>query len=246
MPCCWTRPPLPRIRASPGAGSRGCSGPDAGGQSGRPPATTKGSGGGSPRCSVSAPPSATSSPAILRAGRCSPGRGPRPCPAPGSCAPSCSRRCRRERGRRERGRRRRLREGPATRLRVAYRRRLLALAAGDLAGELTLEQVMAGLSDLAEAALEAALAIARSRLPPGAPPCRLAVIAMGKCGGRELNYASDVDVIFVAEPAGDEPEDAALRSATRLATTVIQVLSQPGAEGRVFPVDPNLRPEGRD
>ncbi len=135
---------------------------------------------------------------------------------------------------------------PAARLRVAYRRRLLALAAGDLAGELTLEQVMAGLSDLAEAALEAALAIARSRLPPGAPPCRLAVIAMGKCGGRELNYASDVDVIFVAEPAGDEPEDAALRSATRLATTVIQVLSQPGADGPVFPVDPNLRPEGRD
>ena len=60
----------------------------------------------------------------------------------------------------------------------------------------------AELADLAAAALEAALAIARSQLPAGAAPCRLAVIAMGKCGGRELNYVSDVDVIFVAEPAG--------------------------------------------
>jgi glutamate-ammonia-ligase adenylyltransferase len=93
---------------------------------------------------------------------------------------------------------------PATSLRVAYRRGLLRLAARDLAGLATLDQVAAELADLAAAALEAALAIARSQLPPGAAPCRLAVIAMGKCGGRELNYASDVDVIFVAEP-GSQP-----------------------------------------
>ena len=60
---------------------------------------------------------------------------------------------------------------------------------------------MAELADLAAAALEAALAIASAQLPPDAPACRLAVIAMGKCGARELNYSSDVDVIFVAEPA---------------------------------------------
>ena len=56
------------------------------------------------------------------------------------------------------------------------------------------------LADLAAAALEAALAIARAELDPDAAPCRLAIIGMGKCGGRELNYVSDVDVIFVAEP----------------------------------------------
>jgi glutamate-ammonia-ligase adenylyltransferase len=61
---------------------------------------------------------------------------------------------------------------------------------------------------------------------------RIAVIAMGKCGGHELNYASDVDVIFVAEPA-----DA---TATRLATTLMRVAGQ-----ACFPVDANLRPEGR-
>ena len=107
----------------------------------------------------------------------------------------------------------------------------------------------AELADLAAAALEAALAIARANLPPGSAPCRLAVIAMGKCGARELNYASDVDVIFVAEPgtgpAEDGGEAAALRTATQLAARLIQVCSQSTPEGALFPVDPNLRPEGR-
>ena len=142
---------------------------------------------------------------------------------------------------------------PVAALRVAYRRRLLALAARDLTGEASLDQVAGELAELAAAALEAALAIARADLPPGSAPCRLAVIAMGKCGARELNYASDVDVIFVAEPAGTSPEGAgedggeaaALRTATRLAAGLIQVCSRSTPEGALFPVDPNLRPEGR-
>ena len=98
---------------------------------------------------------------------------------------------------------------PATALPAAYRRRLLQLAARDLTGAVTVDETAAELADLAAAALEAALAIARSELPAGAAPARLAVIAMGKCGGRELNYASDVDVIFVAAPArGDDPRSA--------------------------------------
>jgi [glutamine synthetase] adenylyltransferase / [glutamine synthetase]-adenylyl-L-tyrosine phosphorylase len=139
--------------------------------------------------------------------------------------------------------------GPAAALRVAYRQRLLHLAARDLTGQVTLDEVAAELADLAAAALEAALAIARSQLPAGAVPCRLAVIAMGKCGGRELNYASDVDVIFVGEPAeGTSDGDgngAALRTATQLAAGLIRVCSQSTPEGILFPVDPNLRPEGR-
>ena len=139
--------------------------------------------------------------------------------------------------------------GPVAALRVAYRRRLLPLAARDLTGEASFDQVAAELADLAAAALEAALAIARANLPPGSAPCRLAVIAMGKCGARELNYASDVDVIFVAETAEnseDGGEAAALRSATQLAAGLIQVCSQSTPEGALFPVDPNLRPEGRN
>ena len=68
---------------------------------------------------------------------------------------------------------------------------------------------------------------------------------MGKCGGRELNYASDVDVIFVAEPVKDEDETAALGTASRLAAGLIGVCARSTPEGSIFPVDPNLRPEGR-
>ncbi|HEY7144347.1 MAG TPA: bifunctional [glutamine synthetase] adenylyltransferase/[glutamine synthetase]-adenylyl-L-tyrosine phosphorylase [Streptosporangiaceae bacterium] len=135
---------------------------------------------------------------------------------------------------------------PVTALRVAYRRRLLHLAARDLTGVITIAQTAAELADLAAAALDAALSVAASRLGPAASQARLAVIAMGKCGARELNYASDVDVIFVAAPAGGATEDQALRAATQLATTMISICSQPGVESPLFPVDPNLRPEGRD
>ena len=127
-------------------------------------------------------------------------------------------------------------------LRLAYRRGLLMLATRDLAESADLEQVTGELSDLAAATLTAALAIAASDLPEDAPGCRLAIIAMGKCGGRELNYVSDVDVIFVAEPA-DEPDrdlDGALRTATRLASDLIAICAQVA-----WPVDPALRPEGK-
>ena len=146
-------------------------------------------------------------------------------------------------------------DGPdlASRLRVAYRRRLLQIAAADLTGARPLDEVMAALADLSTAALDAALVIARAELPAGSAPCRLAVIAMGKCGARELNYASDVDVIFVAGlaagPAAGQAagaEVAALRTATALAGGMIRVCSQSTPEGALFVIDPNLRPEGRD
>ena len=136
---------------------------------------------------------------------------------------------------------------PTATLAAAYRRRLLHLAARDLTGVATVDLVAEELADIAAAVLEAALAVARAELAPGAAPCRLAVVAMGKCGGRELNYASDVDVIFVAEPLKDEDEDetAALGTASRLAAGLIGVCARSTPEGSIFPVDPNLRPEGR-
>jgi [glutamine synthetase] adenylyltransferase / [glutamine synthetase]-adenylyl-L-tyrosine phosphorylase len=90
-------------------------------------------------------------------------------------------------------------------LRVAYRRLLLAVTARDVVASADLPVVAADLADLAGATLEAALAVARAEEPEGSTPCRLAVIGMGKCGARELNYVSDVDVIFVGEPC---PADA--------------------------------------
>jgi [glutamine synthetase] adenylyltransferase / [glutamine synthetase]-adenylyl-L-tyrosine phosphorylase len=134
---------------------------------------------------------------------------------------------------------------PTAALAAAYRRRLLHLAARDMTGAATVDEVGEELADIAAAVLEAALAVARAELAPGAAPCRLAVVAMGKCGGHELNYASDVDVIFVAEPVKDEDETAALATASRLAAGLIGVCARSTPEGSIFPVDPNLRPEGR-
>ncbi len=74
---------------------------------------------------------------------------------------------------------------------------------------------------------------------------RLAVIAMGKCGGRELNYVSDVDVIFVHEPVDGADDTAATRAATQLASHLIRACSDPSVEGTLWQVDAALRPEGK-
>ncbi|MEU7123976.1 bifunctional [glutamine synthetase] adenylyltransferase/[glutamine synthetase]-adenylyl-L-tyrosine phosphorylase [Streptomyces zaomyceticus] len=134
----------------------------------------------------------------------------------------------------------------AVSLRVAYRRCLLAIAARDVCGTTDVAQAAAELADLATATLRAALAIARTAAPADAAMCRLSVIAMGKCGGHELNYVSDVDVIFVGEPAEGADEGKALQAATRLASHLMRICSETTVEGTIWPVDANLRPEGRN
>ncbi len=136
-------------------------------------------------------------------------------------------------------------------LRVAYRRNLLAIAALDLTAERAVDELpptAAALADLAAAALEAALVIARAEVGKAADGCRFAVIGMGKCGGRELNYVSDVDVIFVAEPVSGEAADEtlALTVGTQLATALMRACSAATAEGTLWPVDAALRPEGKN
>ncbi len=120
--------------------------------------------------------------------------------------------------------------GPTDDLRSAYRSALLRIAAADLTGATDLDESMAALSRLADATLSSALRLAIDER--GASP-RLSVIAMGKCGGRELNYVSDVDVIFVC--AGDED----LADAQVIAARMMQLCGQ-----AAWPVDANLRPEG--
>lgn len=131
-------------------------------------------------------------------------------------------------------------------LRVAYRRCLLSIAARDVCGTTDVAQTAAELADLATATLRAALAIAQAAAPEDAAMCRLAVVAMGKCGGHELNYVSDVDVIFVGEAVDGADEGKALRAATRLASHLMRVCSETTVEGSIWPVDANLRPEGRN
>ncbi len=124
-----------------------------------------------------------------------------------------------------------------------YRDRLLVLAALDLAPTVEDEPVLpfrdvgAHLSDLADAALSAALEVALSSVcRDSAETPRLAVIAMGKCGARELNYVSDVDVIFVT----DDASRSSLTTATRVAGAMMQFCGD-----AFFEVDAALRPEGK-
>ncbi len=128
---------------------------------------------------------------------------------------------------------------------MAYRDELLTTVVRDLVHGARVDDIAEELADLADAALEAGLAISRAELPVDSAPCRLAIIAMGKCGGRELNYVSDVDVIFVAEPLEGGDEEAALRTATRLASGVLRACGEATAEGSLWQVDAALRPEGK-
>jgi len=133
-------------------------------------------------------------------------------------------------------------------MRIAYRRELARVAAIDVSSgnPLAVEPaVSAALADLAGAALEAGLAIARAETP-GHESARLAIMAMGKCGARELNYVSDVDVIYVAEPADGHDEVLAMAAATALASRAASACSTPSSEPPLWQVDPNLRPEGKD
>lgn len=144
-------------------------------------------------------------------------------------------------------------------LRVAYRRELLKIAIFDLnqvdvqAGQ---PLVAAALADIAAAAIEAGLLVARAELKLGTEhgtftaaevdATKLTVMAMGKCGARELNYISDVDVIYVAE-SGDESLDSqrAVEIATKLATRMMRAMDGNSSEPMLWQVDPNLRPEGK-
>ena len=153
----------------------------------------------------------------------------------------------------------------ATRIRVRYRRLLAGIALYDLTradAVDVVDSIGTGLADLAGAALDAAIMAARRLVgrADGAPvshgtfpaaevaATRLAIIGMGKAGARELNYVSDVDVIFVAE-SDDEAiasTPRALDIATRLAMTAMRLISEAGIEPPLWEVDPNLRPEGKD
>jgi len=117
-----------------------------------------------------------------------------------------------------------------------------ALAIGDLAGTLPLEGLMETLSDLADRSLERALAAAMAER--GAGPRGFAIIALGKHGSRELNYSSDVDLLFLFDPAAlplkarEEPG----QGAVRVGQKVIELIQKRDGDGYVFRIDLRLRP----
>lgn len=141
-------------------------------------------------------------------------------------------------------------------LRHCRQRELLRIAYGDFIGRHSLEVVTEQLSFLAETLTEAALLwVRRDRqkrkpepLHADGSPIRFSILALGKLGGTELNYSSDIDLIFLAD--FDEGEANRHTAATeyfeRLATQLIKVINEKTPHGRAYRVDMRLRPLGSD
>jgi [glutamine synthetase] adenylyltransferase / [glutamine synthetase]-adenylyl-L-tyrosine phosphorylase len=149
--------------------------------------------------------------------------------------------------------------GEETELAIALRRlrqrEMLRIAWRDLAGQATLDETLGDLTDLAEHCIDRAADWVHQRLVErhGEPrdadgrPQRLVVLGMGKLGGRELNFSSDVDLIFAYPSAGTTDGDSPLDNQQffiRLGQRLIRILDENTAEGFVFRVDMRLRPFG--
>ncbi len=144
-------------------------------------------------------------------------------------------------------------EGKLNALRRGKAEELLRIGVHDLGNELKLEQTFEQLANLADACLEAALVLTAAeieekygKLPRG----RFAVLGMGKLGGREIDYNSDLDLIFIYDAPETAQSDGAARLDAheyyvRLGQKLITFVSAPTEEGVLYPIDMRLRPSGR-
>ncbi len=132
----------------------------------------------------------------------------------------------------------------AAALRGERRRLALALAVGDLSGELSFEEVTGRLSDFADRALDRAIRAAIEERTPGAEPRGFAALALGKHGSRELNYSSNIDPILIFDPETlpRRPREEPVEAAVRIARRVVELMQALDGDGHVFRVDLRLRP----
>ena len=159
--------------------------------------------------------------------------------------------------------------GPANAMRRFRQREYLRIGVLDLLRWASTEETTLALSNLADITLEAALRVSQSELHTlygkprwrslvsGRLPCEFAVIGMGKLGGQELNFSSDIDLLFIY--SSDEGGTTGVRDPyagkrkgqisnhdfnVHLAQKVIQLMAENTEEGHIFRVDLRLRPEG--
>ena len=135
-------------------------------------------------------------------------------------------------------------------LRRGKRRIAMAVALADLCGEASVEEVTRALSDFADAAVSHALATglaglkARGHIETDDPQeSGLIVLAMGKLGGRELNYSSDIDLVVLFDPERAAAAGLSTDRAVKVTQAMAQLISKRDEEGYVFRVDLRLRPD---
>lgn len=134
-------------------------------------------------------------------------------------------------------------------LRRLYRRELLRIGAKDILGNADLAATTRDLSELADVLIDASCRMAESALREkygSVPETAYAVIGLGKLGGGELNYSSDIDIIFVYENEGDLATSKTTYHEyfNKFVERLVQNLSQTSGEGHLYRVDTRLRPEG--
>lgn len=120
-------------------------------------------------------------------------------------------------------------------LRRLQRWQLLRIGAGDLLGLFDMPTTTAQLSHLADSLIQVCLDIAAQQT--STPPEGFVVLGMGKLGGQELNYSSDIDLLFLGQSSGDHY--------LRLGKYLIDALTRATAEGFLYRVDMRLRPWGK-
>ncbi|HOS93225.1 MAG TPA: hypothetical protein PLQ54_07925, partial [Armatimonadota bacterium] len=133
-------------------------------------------------------------------------------------------------------------EGRLRAIRLFRARESLRIGLRDLTMDVRLEDTLAALSDLAEVCLDASLEVEARELHAPEPHGGLAILGLGKLGGRELHYQSDLDVVFVAATDDAAGYDRAYAVARRL----MQDLPARAPEGMIYAIDPRLRPGGRE
>lgn len=144
------------------------------------------------------------------------------------------------------------------------RRELLRTYLHDIRRTHTLVETTEELSNLADAILDYALSLARQDLDNrhGAPrstdergrtaTAEFCIVALGKLGSHELNYASDIDLVFIysdegtTTAAGERGEVTNREYFIKLAEAIVKLVGQPSGEGAAYRVDLRLRPHGRD
>lgn len=140
-------------------------------------------------------------------------------------------------------------------LRRFRQRMTLSIASADFFDHVELQQTTRAISDLADVCIQAALswAIDRNKKKFGMPTthenrsCRLVALALGKLGGQELNYSSDVDLVFIYDDEGQTPGNRPLPAREffgRVISDFLRVMAGQGGTGFVLRVDLRLRPEG--
>jgi [glutamine synthetase] adenylyltransferase / [glutamine synthetase]-adenylyl-L-tyrosine phosphorylase len=122
-------------------------------------------------------------------------------------------------------------------LRRYHQTELMRIGLRDILGLADFEQYLTELSCLAEACLQYALEVVKRKHKLKTPP--FAIIGLGKLGGAEIDYGSDLDVIFVADSKAKK-----LTTLARLALEVVDLVSARTEQGMVFRMDARLRPDG--